>query len=88
MDTQKVQSGLGEAKKGVMEIIKFAVNSVGVPIMSCVIVGFILFNLVKCVTKHRMGEDFSHNVMWVIGLVILLALVASFPSWGWKMAGV
>ena len=88
MNTSNVEAGLKEAKTGVMTIIKFAVNNVGVPIIACVVVGFLLFNIAKCVSKHRMGDDYSHNVFWIIGLVIILALVTSFPSWGWKLAGV
>lgn len=88
MNTNNVQAGLSDAKNGVMTLIKFAVNSIGVPIMSAVIVGFLLFNIVKAVSKHRGGEDYSHNIGWIIALVIVLALVTSFPAWGWKLAGV
>lgn len=88
MDTSHVESGLSDAKDGVMTLVKFAVNSIGVPILAAVIVGFLLFNIVKAVSKHRVGEDYSHNIGWIIGLVIVLALVTSFPVWGWKLAGV
>lgn len=87
MDTSNVQNGLNSAKDGIMSIIKFAVNNVVAPIIAAGLLGLLVFLISSAVTKHRMGEDYSHKIIEIIGCVIVLALVATFPTWGWKLIG-
>lgn len=87
MDTSNVQNGLSSAKDGIMAIIKFAVNNVAVPIIAAGLLGLLVFLISSAVSKHRMGDDYSHRVFEIIGCVIVMALVATFPTWGWKLIG-
>lgn len=87
MDTSNVQNGLNSAKDGIMSIIKFAVNNVAVPIIAAGLLGLLVFLISSAATKHRMGEDYSHRIFEIIGCVIVLALIATFPAWGWKLIG-
>lgn len=87
MDTSNVEKGLSSAKDGVLSLVKFGVNTVGVPIAAAVVLAFLLLNIVKAVTKHREGQDYGHNIGWIIGLVVALALICSFPVWGWQLIG-
>jgi hypothetical protein len=87
MDTSSIQAGLSTAKDGVMSLIKFIVNDIAVPILSAVIVGFLVFLIVSAVHNHRQGEDNSRKIFMIVGAVIVLALITSFPAWGWKLIG-
>ena len=87
MNTSNIQSGLTTAKDGVMTLIKFIVNSVAVPILSAVILGFLVFQITGAISAHREGQDYSLKIKLIVGAVIVLAVVVSFPAWGWKMIG-
>ena len=59
MNTSNIQSGLTTAKDGVMTLIKFIVNSVAVPILSAVILGFLVFQITGEISAHREGQDYG-----------------------------
>lgn len=87
MDTSSIQNGLTTAKTGIMTLIKFIVDNVAVPIISAGLIGLLVFLIASAVSKHHQGEDYSHKVYLIIGTVIVLGVVVTFPTWGWKMIG-
>lgn len=87
MDTSTVQAGLTTAKTGIMTLIKFIVDSVAIPIIDAGLVGLLIFLIASSVQKHHQGEDYSQKMFLIIGVVIVIALVTSFPTWGWSMIG-
>jgi predicted PurR-regulated permease PerM len=87
IDVSDIESGLKSAKTGTVTLIKFVVNDIAVPIIAAFLVGLILFLLVKCISSHRQGEDYSRKIFMIIGAVIILALVVSFSVWGWQLIG-
>lgn len=87
MDTTAIQNGLSTAKDNIMTLIKFIVDNIAVPIISAALVGLMVFLIASAVSKHHQGEDYSHKVYLIIGTVIVLGVVVTFPAWGWKMIG-
>lgn len=87
MDTSSIQNGLTTAKTGIMTLIKFIVDNVAIPIISAGLIGLLVFLIASAVSKHHQGEDYSHKVYLIIGTVIVLGVVVTFPTWGWKMIG-
>lgn len=87
MDTSAIQSGLTTAKTGVMALIKFIVDNVTIPIIDAVLLGFFVYYLATALQKHHQGEDYSKNMFLMGGLIIVIAIISTFPAWGWKMIG-
>lgn len=87
MNTNNVQNGLTAAKNGVVTILKFSINNVAVPIISIGLVGLIVFFISSAISQHHQGEDYHRKVYMIIALVCVLALVSTFPAWGWKLIG-
>lgn len=87
MDLNNIESGLSSAKDGTMSLIKFIVNNIAVPILSAAVVGLLVFLIVTVIQMHHQGQDYSKRVYMIIGAVVVLALITSFPAWGWKLIG-
>lgn len=87
MNTQSIQNGLTTAKGGVLTLIKFITNNIAVPIIAALLVGLMIYFIVGAVAAHRQGEDYHRKIFMIVGLVIVLALVISFPIWGWQLIG-
>lgn len=85
--TLDVLSGLEVAKDNVIDTVKGIVNNIAVPILSVVIVGVLLFFIVGAIQRHRHGEDNSEKVKGLVICIVILALVATFPAWGWQLIG-
>lgn len=87
MNTQNIQNGLTTAKGGVVSLLKFIINNIAVPIIAVFLVGLIVFFITGAVAAHRQGEDYHRKIYMIVGIVIVLALVVSFPIWGWQLIG-
>lgn len=87
-DTNSVISGMTSAKNEFMTVLVFAVNKIIIPIIAAAILIAIIFAIAACVRKHQGQQSYTDKLI-VIGIcVAALALVVSFPSWGWQMIGV
>ena len=87
-DTGSVMSGMTKAKNEFMSVLVFAVNTIIIPIICCGIGLALIFAITACVRKHQGQQSYTDKLI-VIGIcVAALALVISFPSWGWEMLGV
>lgn len=80
-----VLSGLNAAKNNVVNQIKPTVNTVVVPILLILLVAGLLFAIVYAVYSYRKNRDVELG--WIIGLIIGITLVATFPTWGWQLIG-
>ena len=87
MDTTAIENGLKTAKDGVLSLIKFIVDYIAVPIIDAGLVALLVFLIATAAQKHHAGEDYSKKVYGIVAVVIVIALVSSFPVWGWKMIG-
>lgn len=87
MNTGNIESGLTTAKTGILAIIKFVVNNIASPLLSAALIGLIVFLVFSSIQMHHQGEDYSKRVYMIIGAVIVLALVSTFPVWGWQLIG-
>lgn len=83
-----IQAGLSAAKAEAMGTLQFFVNNVLVPIIGAVLVFFLIYEIASAARKHKHGEEFQDDITKIIVIVIVLALVGSFPFWGWQMIGV
>ena len=88
MDTSSIESGLSTAESGVVGLMKYIVDSIAIPIIDTFLVGLLIFLIASSVQKHRQGEDYSQKIFLIIGVVIIIAVVSTFPTWGWKLIGV
>lgn len=82
-----IKNGLLQAKNNTTEIIIFIVNYIVIPIAVVIILGFLVFSIIAMVKKHRQQDNMQQDITDAVICVIVLALVISFPSWGWKMIG-
>lgn len=76
-------SGLNTAKDNVINQLKPIINTVVVPILLVLLGGGLLFAIVHAVYSYRKGRDVELG--WIIGLIIGITLVATFPTWGWQL---
>lgn len=88
LDANSVVNGLTTAKTNALQTIKPTVNQVVVPLLCAAATAFILFFIFKCLKMHRAGEDYHNNLIGVIVCAVILAVISTFPAWGWSMAGV
>lgn len=82
-----IQAGLNMAKSNAMGVIKFFINYIAVPLGAAVILGFVIFFIISAAKKHKMGEDYQDDIIKIVVALVMLALVVSFPAWGWRMIG-
>ena len=83
-----IKSGLSQAKENMMDILQFGINYILIPVAAAIILGFLIFFIVGAAKKHKMGEEYQDDVFKILIAVVILALVVSFPTWGWTMIGV
>lgn len=83
-----VQAGLTQAKNEIMTTVKFAVNSIIIPIVCAILAGIAVFLILQCIGSHRKGEDYSDKLKPIAILVIVVVLIASAPTWIWTLVGV
>lgn len=82
-----VKAGITAAKNEATDTIKFLVNEVAIPIISVILAGVLLLAIVKCVKKHRDGDDYSKNIVACVVIVVVIALVLSARTWLWLVVG-
>lgn len=82
-----VVAGVQSAKDTAIGTIKPVVNTVLVPIGCVVVVIFLVVNIIGCAQRHRAGEEFKDKLINVGICIVIIAVVASFPAWGWTMIG-
>lgn len=82
-----VKAGITAAKNEAVDITKFLVNDVAIPVISVILAGVLLLALVKCVKKHRDGDDYSKNIVACVVIVVVIALVLSARTWLWVVVG-
>ncbi|MEG1993308.1 MAG: hypothetical protein RR048_00190, partial [Oscillospiraceae bacterium] len=73
----------------VEDILKFIVNNgvVSLGLISSLV--FLLINIISLIKKNKaqQGEDIRNNIAGIVICVIVMVLVLTFSSWGWKMIG-
>lgn len=82
-----INAGLKTAKKSIMDVVKPGINDIVVPLLSVLIGGFLIFFIAGAVNRHRGGEEYHDKIISIIVCIIALALVISWPKWGWTMVG-
>lgn len=87
-DTNSVISGLTSAKNEALTVVMYAVNYVVVPLIAIGIGVAIIFAIAACVRKHSGQQSYTDKLIVIAVCVIAMALVISFPAWGWEMMGV
>lgn len=87
LTSSNIEMGMEAAKAEVMATAKFLVNFVAVPLISATLIGFLVFFIARAVTLHRQGMGSSEKLIPIVAVVVGIALVASFPVWGWKLIG-
>lgn len=74
-------SALTQAKSDVVTQLKNIINDVAIPIAQIILVGCLLFAVVKAILSYKRNAEFELG--WVIAIVIGLVLITSFKVWGW-----
>ncbi len=87
LTSSNIEMGMEAAKAEVLSTAKFLVNYVAVPLISATLIGFLVFFIAKAVILHRQGMGSSEKLLPIVAVVVGIALVASFPVWGWKLIG-
>lgn len=82
-----VKNGIEMASDGSIDVLKFFIDKAVVPVVAVIILAFTIFFIVGAVKKHRSGDDYHQDVTNIIVCVVGIALVLSFPAWGWAMIG-
>lgn len=83
-----VLSGLTDAKQKSINFAKPAINTIAVPILDIVAVGFLLFFIAGAIRKYRDGQGYTSHIISIIVTLFIIVLISTFPIWGWKMVGV
>ncbi len=78
-----VNGGLNSAKNDVINQAKPVVNTVVVPIVDVILVGLLVFAIVKAVSSYRKAQDVELG--WIILILAGIILVSTFPVWGWSL---
>ena len=84
---ENLKSGISEAKQVGMESIQLIVNWAVVPLVCAVALGFLVFFIFGAIKKHNGRDDYQEDIFKIIVTIVVIAVVASFPSWGWKLIG-
>lgn len=83
-----IKNGLDAAGAEIKSTIRYFTDNTLVPILA-IIVGIILLILIGSgYMRWRQGEDFTKIIVGGIACIVIIALILSFPSWGWSMLGV
>lgn len=82
-----VVAGVNQAKDTAINTIKPVVNNDLVPILAVVVAVVLLVNIFKCISHQHHSEEFQTNLVLIGICVVVLAVVISFPAWGWTMVG-
>lgn len=82
-----VVAGVQQAKDTAVNTIKPTVNTVLVPILAIVVGIVCLISVARCVHHHNRGEEFSANIALIGICLVVIAVIVSFPQWGWTMIG-
>ncbi|MEG1044805.1 MAG: hypothetical protein RSF81_08560 [Oscillospiraceae bacterium] len=84
-----IKNGITESLDAVEDILKFIVNNgvVSLGLISSLV--FLLINIISLIKKNKaqQGEDIRNNIAGIVICVIVMVLVLTFSSWGWKMIG-
>ncbi len=80
-----IKSGLTSAKDQVIDLVKFAVNNIGIPIIDTVLIGVLIFSIVGLIKLKRQGEDYSGKIAAVVVIVIVILLISTAPLWIWDL---
>ena len=83
-----VQTGLTQAKNTIMDTVKFMVNNIAIPIICAILAGVLIFSIVGAVKLHKDGQDYSKKIAAIVVVVMIIAVVATSPTWIWTMVGV
>ena len=83
-----VQTGLTQAKNTIMDTVKFMVNNIAIPIICAILAGVLIFSIVGAVKLHKDGQDYSKKIAAIVVVAIIIAVVATSPTWIWTMVGV
>lgn len=82
-----LESGLSSAKTEAQSAIKTTVDTFIVPIATGIaLVAFFIF-IVTAVFKHRNGDDIKGSIMLAVVMLILIALLQAWSTWGWTLIG-
>lgn len=84
---ENIKNGLDAAGAEMQATIRYFTDSTLVPILA-IVVGVILLILIATgYMRWKQGEDFNKIVTGGIACIVIIALILSFPSWGWTMLG-
>lgn len=84
---EDIKAGMLQAKESVMDITKFIVNIIAIPILCMVMIGFLIFFISKAVVANQQHDDNRKNIIGIISLVIGISVIMSAPFWMWTMIG-
>ncbi|MBQ7131216.1 MAG: DUF3852 family protein [Oscillospiraceae bacterium] len=82
-----ISQGLNTAKNESQSAIKATVDTFVVPIGSgLAVVAFLIFLVIAGFKKHQ-GDDVRNTIMLAVVMLVLLALLQTWSSWGWALIG-
>ena len=86
--SNNIDAGMELAKQEFTNVSKNIINKVAVPAISVVLIGLLLFFIAGAVARHRQGSSYGDKLIPIGICVVVLALVVTFPVWGWTMIGI